>query len=39
MLLASSSLNGTSSPVQQALQPKERVLASGRSPSGPTYTL
>lgn len=28
-----------SSPMQQALEPKELVLASGRSPSGPTYTL
>lgn len=28
-----------SSPMQQALEPKELVLASGRSPSGPTHTL
>lgn len=28
-----------SSPMQQALEPKELVLASGRSPSGPSHTL
>lgn len=28
-----------SSPMQQALEPKELVLTSGRSPSGPIHTL
>lgn len=34
-----SSLNGTPSPMQQALEAKELVLTTGRPPSGPAHTL